>query len=253
MASTPGSHLVAVASSGAGLSLREILALEPRLHLDEVGESRSMALDSRVLELIDRRVEDGSTTLETGCGVSTLLLIAKGCHHISISPDSFAFTQIRAFCDQHGLPIERTQLVAEFSENVLPGMVLGSLDAVVIDGSHGFPAPFIDWFYASRALRVGGLLVVDDIGIWPPHVLKTFLDSSPEWELLDVLPGRSATYLKRANIDHPQDWWEQDMVVAETSRLGQGRLRNLLDMLHLHGAAMALQRDIARVRKARAG
>jgi predicted O-methyltransferase YrrM len=241
----------AVKTAAARLSVQEILALEPRLHVDYLGESRTMSLDQRVLELIDRHVEDGSRTLETGCGVSTLVLIGKGCHHTSVSPDDHAFTQIRAFCEEHGLSTDRTRLVTGFSENVLPGLDMGTLDAVVIDGSHGFPAPFIDWFYAERALRVGGFLVVDDIAIWPPHVLKTFLDMSPEWDVVEVIPERSAMYVKRANVADPQDWWEQPAVLRETSRLHWGVVRDIVDGMHLLGPATKVLDGVRRLRKPR--
>ena len=54
---------------------------------------------------------------------------------------------------------------------------------MLIDGAHGFPAPFIDWLYAGRRLVTGGTLLVDDTQIWTGAVLRGFLRSDPQWEL----------------------------------------------------------------------
>ena len=48
-------------------------------------------------------------------------------------------------------------------------------DAVLIDGGHGFPAPFIDFWYAGGRLVPGGLLVVDDTHLRACRVLADFL------------------------------------------------------------------------------
>ena len=53
---------------------------------------------------------------------------------------------------------------------------------VLIDGSHGFPSPIIDWYYAGGRLRRGGVIVFDDIQL--PHVqlgLLPFLEADPRW------------------------------------------------------------------------
>ena len=67
---------------------------------------------------------------------------------------------------------------------------------MLIDGSHAFPAPFIDWLYTASALKVGGHLIVDDTQLWTGHVLKQFLDEEAGWALRHAYAGRSAVFVK---------------------------------------------------------
>ena len=54
-------------------------------------------------------------------------------------------------------------------------------DIVLIDGSHAFPLPAVDWFYGAALLGHGGLLVVDDLDLPAVGVLVRFLDQDPRW------------------------------------------------------------------------
>ena len=68
-------------------------------------------------------------------------------------------------------------MVVEASEDVLPDLQLhAELDLIIVDGNHTFPAPMVDWFYMTRHLRTGGVLVVDDVELWTGAVLADFLD-----------------------------------------------------------------------------
>ena len=71
------------------------------------------------------------------------------------------------------------KIPVDYSDRLLHQMSAQVL--VLIDGSHSFPSPFIDWYYTAFRLRVGGFLVVDDTQLWTGHVLKRFLEAEPDW------------------------------------------------------------------------
>ena len=95
------------------------------------------------------------------------------------------------------------------SEHVLPKLDTGPLDVVLIDGRHGFPAPFIDWFYTAGKLKTGGLLVVDDTCLWPPKVLRDLLAEQPQWELIRDFHLRCSVFRKVGEGSEWGDWTDQ--------------------------------------------
>lgn len=223
------------------MTLQELLEQAPKFHTN-AGRPWSWQLATEVLEFIDAHVSDGMTTLETGAGVSTVLFAARGAHHTAIAPAPEEFAGIRRFCEQHGVSLDRVTLHADRSEELLPGLAPVDLDLVLIDGSHAFPAPFIDWYYTAAALKVGGHLIVDDVQLWTGHVLKRFLDEEPGWGLRDFYAGRSAVFVKEHAFDGLPEWTDQPFVTRRSRPLEasararhavelirQGKLRAVLD------------------------
>ena len=90
------------------------------------------------------------------------------------------------------------------------------LDLVLIDGRHGFPAPFIDFYYVAEKLNIGGLLIVDDTWVWTGDVLKPYLLSEPEWELEADFSPRTSIFRKLAHGSQTKEWIEQAFVVKNS-------------------------------------
>lgn len=146
------------------------------------------------LEEIRRAVRAGDRTLETGSGASTVVFAAAGAAHTAVSPDAEEHERIREYCRRVGIDDSRLTFVVGRSEDVLPAL-LGSertLDFGFIDGAHAFPFPAVDWCYITRALRIGGRLLMDDITI--PTVTPVFrhMMVEPNWRLDGVLDARAA-------------------------------------------------------------
>lgn len=156
----------------------------PMLHRNRDGTATIWRGSHELLRALDRNLSDGARTLETGAGLSTIVFAARGCHHTAVVPDPEQAERIRAWCSARGISTDRLTFVLEPSELALPRLEPTPLDVVLIDGAHGFPSPFIDWHYAGRRLRLGGVLVVDDTQIWTGSVLRGFLDADPQWELV---------------------------------------------------------------------
>src|SRR5262249_457194 len=92
------------------------------------------------------------------------------------------------------------------SENALPQLRPTGLDLVLIDGCHGFPAPFIDWYYAGSGLKANGILIIDDTQLWTGDVLRKFLIAEPDWQHdCDVL-SRTAVFRKLNASELLKEW-----------------------------------------------
>jgi hypothetical protein len=192
------------------IDIRELAATAPKLH----GET-THGLVAAALEWIDQRPRP-QRTLETGCGLSTLVFIGRGDEHVCITPNADEPARVRAYCEEHDLDAGGVTFLIEPSEVVLPSLQVEPLDLVLIDGSHAFPNVFIDYFYASRLLAVGASLVIDDIHLWTGSVLKDFLLAEPEWALVKEWDGRTVAFRK---LQDPRvcDWFDQPFVMQRST------------------------------------
>src|SRR5438093_2736506 len=171
------------------MRLQDLLDKPPRVH----GRGQALfKLSDDVLRFIDESVKPGSVTFETGAGISSILFALKGTRHTAVVPEAAEPEAILAYCGENGIRVDQLTFKIGRSESVLPQLQLPPLDLVLIDGRHGFPTPFLDWFYTASALQVGGRLIVDDTQLWTGFTLKSFLQEVPEWE-------RERRFLPRAS------------------------------------------------------
>lgn len=194
--------------SANGLNvIKQLLTDRPSFHL-----SGAVRWDCTpgTLKGILSSVRDGDSTIETGAGASTIVFAAAGAAHTAVSPSADEHKRIREYCEQIGVDHSRVKFVVGLSDDVLPAM-LGRdrvLDAAFIDGAHSFPFPEVDWYYISRALKIGGRLLVDDIPI--PAVAPVFRHMALEsnWRLDGILDDRAAAFTLLAS-PQPEDWTNQ--------------------------------------------
>lgn len=198
------------------MTLDDLLRAAPVFHCDAAGEPRSYQISDDVLAFIDRHIGPASRTLEVGAGVSTVLFAMRGAEHVCVCPASDEVERIRAWCAARDVDLARVRFEIATSTACLPELAIGDVDLVLIDGAHGFPTPFIDWYYAERHLRPGGHLVVDDTHVWTGHVLRAFLASQPEWRLAADHPPRCAIFEKLAHGSGDRNEWHQPFVVEQT-------------------------------------
>ena len=199
------------------LTAEELIADPPRLHnVNASGEAEQWGLDANALRIIDRILQPGMRTLETGGGVSTVLFAVNSTHHHCVAPDGSEAERITEFCARQGISTDRLNFIVDISEAALPRLDASEFDLVLIDGSHSFPSVFIDWFYTADKLRVGGWLVVDDTNIWTGRVLRDFLLSEDAWELSEEVPMRTAIFQKVTVTNGVDNWIHQPYVVARS-------------------------------------
>jgi hypothetical protein len=149
------------------------------------------------LAWLERNVAPGSSTLETGCGLSTVVFAARGASHVAVQPDAGQVERIRRYCRAEGIDDSRLAFIAESSHTALLSTWQPTpLDVVLIDGAHAFPFPALDWFYTQAHVKVGGHVLVDDAHLRSVGALVRYLDQSPSWARVEVLGHRTPLYRK---------------------------------------------------------
>jgi hypothetical protein len=194
------------------MDLDNLLRKNPQFHQTGKGELISYGLGKDTLAYIAEKIADGSRTLETGAGHSTILFALLGARHICVVPQSDEVDRIIAFCREYAVPLDKVQFIVQRSEMALPTLKADPLDLVLIDGNHAFPAPFIDWYYTADKIKVGGLLIIDDTEIWTGRILRNFLLSEPEWRLDREFSKRASSFLKIKDGGHLKGWGAQRFV-----------------------------------------
>lgn len=190
------------------VTINDLLSDVPHFHTDSLGRPASFTIDPAVLAYLEPLVGKGMRTLETGAGLSTVLFALRGAHHICITPIAGEAEVVKQYCQKHSISLQEVKFIIERSEDVLPRLDHDYLDMVLIDGGHGFPIPFIDWFYAARLLRPGGLMIVDDTLIKTGRILSEFLEVDPHWKLLTELHNTSI-FEKISHGGHLSEWTDQ--------------------------------------------
>lgn len=235
------------------ITVEDIIADPPLVHR---GGSCVFAIHPSVPRYLDRVLKPGMCTAETGMGLSTAVFAAKGVDHCCVAPDPQQADLFRAYCERKGIGLERVRFEVDFSENVLPHLDGPDLDLALIDGGHGFPTPFIDWFYLARRLKPGGHLLVDDVQIWTGRVLMDFLRREPGWTQAGPLLGRTAVFRMTApfefkqHVDQPyvmaQTRWSQLPFTLRDMVDGAGKATGLVLRGDLTGLRAGLRRFLAK-------
>ena len=179
-----------------------------------------------LFELVQTPQVRAFRVLETGAGNSTLCFLLAGAAAVtSIAPDRELFARILAYCAVAGISTSAWNAVADMSERALPGIAAKAretgdlIDFVLIDGSHGWPAVFVDFCYAYSMLRQGGHMMIDDIQIHAVKELARFMSRSWLFELVRDL-GKSLVFQKVAEQTWMGDFGGQRYIM---DRMDQDR------------------------------
>jgi hypothetical protein len=224
------------------ITLEDVVANPPVVH----GGRATFGISPALCRFIDESVTPQATTLETGAGLSTLVVLRRGvARHISVTPYAKEYDAIRGYCAMVGIDTQCWEAVTASSLQWLPAARLPSLDLVLIDGAHAFPAPFVDWCYTCESLKVGGLMIVDDLQLVTARILADFMRADHRWEEVRR-DQRFAVYRKLVHPLHDErDWLAQDWVaasnpVAAVRVVRAGPIRRLLSLAVRAGAEPAL-------------
>lgn len=151
--------------------------------------------------LLDEFGEGKFTSLETGAGLSTLVFAAaRPLKHIAVNPSKDVYDRLLVEAEARGLDLSSVQYVIEYSENVLPDLAKATrLDLGLIDGGHGWPAVFVDFCYVNMMLRKGGVMIVDDILLFPCTQLFLLLKHQPGWRIEHIVGSKTAFFRKETD------------------------------------------------------
>lgn len=173
----------------------------PSLH----GEQEFWGLAWEALAWLERNVEPGLATLETGAGASTMIFAARGATHAVVTPSQQEADRIRRACAERGIDDARVTFHIGRSQDVLPTLTLPPLDLVLVDGAHGFPYPILDWWHLAPLLRTGGRMLLDDAYLPAVAGIVDFARGSAAWELDEPASFRTACIRKLSSEEPPGD------------------------------------------------
>jgi hypothetical protein len=132
-------------------------------------------------------------TLETGAGHTTLMFAEAGCVHTAVTAAADEPASIRVLAAEMNIELDTVDFVVEPSQVAMPKLT-GAFDLILIDGGHGFPIPSLDFYYSAQLLKIGGILVVDDVRLWPIEPLVRFLEFHPDWEHVETVKDQTAFF-----------------------------------------------------------
>ncbi len=180
--------------------------------IDEIYRTRTVtAKDGRTFELhsevdpregalLHRIVADDSSVVRTlevgaGFGLSALFICEAlkgrpGAQHLMIDPLQQQLWGGAAVANLERAGFNFFRLFEQNSEIVLPKMLQDGeppFDLIFIDGSHFFDQTMVDCFYATKLLRSGGYLVIDDIQMEPVRVVLDYLLKFPCYETFGAI------------------------------------------------------------------
>lgn len=206
-------------SAAPEATARALIADPPRLH-DwghgwEVGGLTGRIGERLIAEL--GRYES-PRVIETGAGASTLLFCALEPAAItSIAPDEGLRDRALAAAVERGISTDRLHFICDRSELVLPKLAEEGdcYEAAFIDGSHNWPAVFVDFCYLNLMVPVGGVMFVDDVQLYSVAQLYNLLRKQEEFEYVG-LDDKMATF--RKVLDHPwlPEWRSQPYIEENT-------------------------------------
>jgi hypothetical protein len=183
--------------------LDQLVSSPPLLHTwDKGGSWNTGGFDGTALERLHRLTTGAGVerVLETGAGCSTLAFILSGVASVtSVFPDAGLAKKIGSWLDDRGVTYGEWEPVLGMSEDVLPDLTqpgTAAIDLALIDGGHGWPTVFVDFYYMNRALRQGGLLVVDDLQLYGVAELARLLSVQPGWSYHSDVSPKTAVFRK---------------------------------------------------------
>lgn len=131
-------------------------------------------------------------TLEVGCayGLSSLFICAElaernGSSHTIIDPFQNTDWDGVGLLNLDNAGVDFYTFLEESSEFALPKILKegeGTFDMIFVDGFHTFDQTLLDCYYATRLLRIGGILVIDDVALLPVGRAARYFQAYPCYE-----------------------------------------------------------------------
>jgi hypothetical protein len=167
----------------------------------------------QVLRMIARRLPSLKRSAETGTGKSTLLFSHLSSDHTVFTREDTGDGD--SLCRVQESPLlnrDRVKFVLGPTQQTLPVYrFTGMLDAVLIDGPHGYPFPELEYYFFYPHISPGGWLIIDDVNIPTINHLVDVIRYEEMFEMVDSV--RATVFFRRtdAAVRDPfgDNWWLQ--------------------------------------------
>ena len=174
----------------------------------------------------------GSRILETGAGNSTIaLMLTNPSELVSIAPDQELFGRIRTYCGRNTIPLETWSPINNISEIALPMLAMQRwesnswFDVALIDGGHGWPTVFVDFCYSLSILRMGGILIIDDVQLYSIKELVRFLKEDGKFAMIASWGGgKTLVFEKKFSRRFLDDFGAQPYIIRRSKEDSGTRL-----------------------------
>ncbi len=196
-------------------TIADLLRAPPALHGPDGALTAAYRLEDAMFGYFEAALTPGMRTIEIGAGVSTIMFALKRTEHLCIVQEPKQIARIRAYCAAESIALDTVTFRCEPSQFALPTLRGQRYTFALIDGNHGFPAPFVDWYYVAGLLEIGGVAIVDDLHIWTCDVLAEFLAREAMWERV-FGSSRTAVFRKLADGSQDREWERQPFVLAHS-------------------------------------
>lgn len=201
-----------------------LLADPPLLHFWG-GQPQDGGLGGRIgrqfVETIDTYAGDRPfEALETGAGLSTLLLLALGADRLTtVVPDQDLCDRIRLEAEARDIDTTPLEFIVDRSEVALPVLASSArrYDVCLIDGGHGWPTVFVDFCYANACMRQNGLFLIDDVQLHSVRQLYLLLAAQPGYRLVsEQWEWKLGAFIKETPDAFLPDFSGQPFIVANS-------------------------------------
>lgn len=144
-------------------------------------------------------------TIEIGCamGISSLYICSalneeKEKHHTIIDPMQTSDWGNIGVANLKRVGVDFYEIIEQPSEIALPQLLSlkKEYDLGFIDGWHTFDHTLVDFFYLNRLIKVGGIIVIDDISFAGIKKLTRYLLNYPCYEFIGSVPIKKERGLK---------------------------------------------------------
>jgi hypothetical protein len=194
-----------------------MLSDPPKLHDDwDHHLTSDFRIDNTTCFELNSRLKAGLNTLETGAGLSTIIFAANGCQHTCITPLKPEVDRIQDYCRSVNINTSNLNFFIAPSSNIIHQLPRSAFDLILIDGCHGFPSIFVDFYYAAKLLKIGGTLIIDDMHIYTCELAAHFIQSDPGWNV--ELKNKRAMFGIKVADTIDMEWDSQPFVVRRSSR-----------------------------------
>lgn len=140
-------------------------------------------------------------TIEIGCayGISSLYICSSiqefnNPKHTIIDPFQKASVNNIGITNLKRAGFDFFEHIEELSELALPELLSKGekFDFGFIDGFHTFDHTLIDFFYLNRLIKVGGVIIIDDVGLPGINRLMRYILNYPSYELVGFVKKRKS-------------------------------------------------------------
>lgn len=203
------------------MTLTTLLDSPPKIHNWGIGNLSSSGLPNSVFEFMDSILKPESRSIEIGMGISTALFALKGTIHTCVNPDQDEIIRFKDYASRNNISIDNMTFLCKRSDEVWFNLKENIWDFVLIDGCHGFPIPYLDWYFFSHGLKVNGYLVIDDTLISTGKELKDFLIGEDSWKLTCPFSPKTAIFQKIKDFDYNKEFLFQPSVLKATKAINK--------------------------------